>query len=205
MPFLLDGLYLLLGLVHRTLEALERALRRDRLVSGRLNRLIERGPGLRDLAGLEERDAVVVAQERDPLRALGVGRELPLELVAGLLEGVRRRLRLVLLAQQRGERDHRQRSDRRLLERVVGELAEGVDRSALVALEGHHLRALQMRGADERRLRELALQPLERRARLVEGLVPLVARRQLHAQPLVAVAEFQERVGRLRAPSGWRR
>ena len=67
---LLDASIFFFDFVDGTLDALERRLGRDRLAAGRLDRLIERGPRVRDLAGLEERDAVVIAEQRYPLRPL---------------------------------------------------------------------------------------------------------------------------------------
>ena len=52
--------------------------------------------------------------------------------------------------------------------------------------------------ADDRRLRKLALKAFERRPRLVERIVPLVARRELNAEPLVTEAELEKGVGRFR-------
>ncbi len=112
--------------------------------------MLERGPRLGELSGLEERDTVVIPQQWHPLRAGRVAGQLPLVLIAGLLECFSGLLRLVLLAEQRRERDVGERRDRRLLKRVVGELPQRVDCVPLVALKGKHLCPFQMRGADER-------------------------------------------------------
>ena len=139
---------------------------------------------------------MVVAEQRDPLRLLR-GSELPLKLLPGFLKHLRGGCGLVLLAQKGCEVNDPERGDRRFLKRVGVELSQRVDGVVLISLQHKHFRTFQVRRPDESRVRELSREPLERGAGFVQRVVPLVARLKLNREPLLAVPELQNRVGRL--------
>ena len=133
---LLDRLDLLLRLIDGTLNSFECRFRGDRLGAGGLRGLIERRSRFGRLAGLEERDAVVIAQQAAPTpRAPGRRSSCPSNFSRACLSASAAACDLVLFAKERRERDVRERRDRRLLKRVVGELPQHVDRVPLVALQ----------------------------------------------------------------------
>src|SRR5439155_26235190 len=96
-----------------------------------------------------------------------------------------------------GKLDRRQRGHRRVLERVAQESPQFVGRAVLVAGGRQALGPFQDRLRNECVLRELLHQPLIGAAGGGQSVGLLLRLNEERRQPLLAVAEFQERVGRL--------
>src|SRR5207253_1010122 len=86
--FLATGFDLLFPFDETALPATQRRLGRDRLLAGLLGDLVEQTSGVRRLARFQQRDAVVVAQQRDPAGPFLVVAERGLVLLTTFVENL---------------------------------------------------------------------------------------------------------------------